>query len=390
MSSRKLLLAAITALALAAGGAFAIAATEDTGPTPPAKPLNQAVRDALRAPKIQGVTARVEFTNNLLDAGAVPSGTRGPLIDGAQGRVWVARDGRFRLELQSDGGGDAQITYDGRTAALYDPEGNTVYRFRVPAHKKDGKARNRHRGNGVPTIAAIQRVINRVARYVDIAGPTPGNTAGQPSYTVRVSPKRDGGLVGAAELAWDAVRGVPLRAAIYARGSSDPVFELAATNIAYGPISASDLRATAPPDAEVVNVRKPNGRRGERPVEGLARVQRQLSFPLAAPSKLAGLPRRSVTLIEKSRRQKGALVVYGRGLGAIVVAQFPAKAEKPDPEDGDRDRDEFPTVSIDGVDGQEIATALGTVILFERNGVKYIVGGSVEPAAAEAAARGLD
>ena len=43
-------------------------------------------------------------------------------------------------------------------------------------------------------------------------------TAGQPAYTVRIAPKHDGGLLGAAELAWDAARGVPLRVAVYAAG----------------------------------------------------------------------------------------------------------------------------------------------------------------------------
>ena len=37
----------------------------------------------------------------------------------------------------------------------------------------------------------------------------------------------------------------------------------------------------------------------------------------------------------------------------------------------------------------ELATALGTVLRFDRGGVRYTVIGSVPPAAAEAAARAL-
>jgi negative regulator of sigma E activity len=47
------------------------------------------------------------------------------------------------------------------------------------------------------------------------------------------------------------------------------------------------------------------------------------------------------------------------------------------------------TVSIGGVKGQELDTALGTVISFSRSGVDYTVLGSVPPATARAAARGL-
>jgi len=49
----------------------------------------------------------------------------------------------------------------------------------------------------------------------------------------------------------------------------------------------------------------------------------------------------------------------------------------------------LPKVSINGASGQELDTALGTLLRFERNGVQYIVVGSVPPAAAVAAARGL-
>ena len=50
---------------------------------------------------------------------------------------------------------------------------------------------------------------------------------------------------------------------------------------------------------------------------------------------------------------------------------------------------DLPTVSIDGIQAQELATPLGTVVRFERGGVAYAVIGSVPPATAEAAARAL-
>ncbi len=49
----------------------------------------------------------------------------------------------------------------------------------------------------------------------------------------------------------------------------------------------------------------------------------------------------------------------------------------------------LPTVSIDGIQGQELATPLGTMVRFERGGVEYTVLGSVPSATAEAAARDL-
>jgi hypothetical protein len=49
----------------------------------------------------------------------------------------------------------------------------------------------------------------------------------------------------------------------------------------------------------------------------------------------------------------------------------------------------LPTVSINGATGQELDTALGTMVRFTRRGVAYTVVGSVPPAAADAAARAL-
>ncbi len=49
----------------------------------------------------------------------------------------------------------------------------------------------------------------------------------------------------------------------------------------------------------------------------------------------------------------------------------------------------LPTVSINGHSGQELATALGTVVRVSSGPVGYTVLGSVPPTAAEAAARQL-
>jgi hypothetical protein len=101
-----------TALALALGG----------GPTPPPKGLADAVHDALAgadAHPIEGVSARIQFTNHLVEGASLASGSNGeagqlassPLLSGASGRLWISKDGRVRMELQSEKG-DSQILYD--------------------------------------------------------------------------------------------------------------------------------------------------------------------------------------------------------------------------------------------------------------------------------------
>jgi hypothetical protein len=124
-------------------------------------------------------------------------------------------------------------------------------------------------------------------------------------------------------------------------------------------------------------------------IEGPDAVQSKVDFKLAAPASVAGLPRQGVRLLQHGD-ESGAVVVYGKGLGAIAVIE--QKAGKQGQRQGGGDRDEqlrVPQVNIDGATGDELATALGTVITFERDGVAYTVAGSVPPQAAEQVAREL-
>jgi hypothetical protein len=396
-STRRLLTVLACAGVLATTAAIAQAALGGSSPVPSPKALAQAIDDAIGAPAPDGVTARISFTNNLLPSGSLP-GASSALTSGADGRLWLTKDGRFRLELQS-ASGDAQIAGDGKQITVFDGSSNTVYKATLPAEPADAQKREQAHGN--PTVAKIQQGLDRLAKLWTVSGAQPTSTAGQPTYTVRVAPKDDGGLLGAAELAWDAVSGVPLRAAVYAQGQSAPVLQLEATDISYGAVSDSDVATTAPSGAKVVDLspkastahadaRAHAGANTHAGVDGVDAVGKELDFPLAAPDKLAGLPRQDVHLVDFDGH-KGALVTYGKGLGAIVVLQHGADAAsaKPRSEGHGRHDAALPQINIDGTTGTELATALGTVVTFERGGVSYVVAGSVPPLAAENAARGL-
>jgi hypothetical protein len=119
-------------------------------------------------------------------------------------------------------------------------------------------------------------------------------------------------------------------------------------------------------------------------VRGVEAVQRRLDFPLAAPAELVGLPRRDVRLV-RSDDALGAVAVYGEGMGAIAFFQSAAQP----PPAGEKPPLRLPQVNVDGATGTELATALGTIVTFQRDGVSYVVAGSVPPIAAEKAARDL-
>jgi outer membrane lipoprotein-sorting protein len=403
-TSRLIALLASVVLIAAGGTAVAVAVTS-SAPKPPAKPLPNAIHDALGAPAVKGVTASISFTNKLIDDSSIQGGSA--LLKGATGRLWATKN-QLRLELQSgSGGGDSQLVVNERTWWAYDASSNTVYRGTLPAHKASKAGRHRA-DHGVPSVADITKKLNEAAKNAVLSGAIPSTVAGQAAYTVRVGPKHDGGLLGAVEVGWDAVNGVPLRAAVYAQGSNSPVLELSATDIRFGNVPASDFAVSPPANAKVVKVSQPSGaqtadakakatgakRRAHaaQKVRGVAAVKAAVPFKLSAPAKLAGLPRQDVRLLDWDGHP-AALVTYGQNLGGIAVIERQpgakgAKTAQPAKGRGDGEA-RLPTLSINGATGTELATALGTVVQFDRGGVSYVVIGSVPPQAAEAAARGL-
>ncbi len=361
----------------------AIASAVDSGPTPPAKPLAQAVHDALAAAQgthIEGVSANIQLTDHLLEGASLATGggegggglTSSPLVTGASGRLWISKDGRVRIELQSQKG-DTQIVYDGHTLILYDAASNTVYRYTPPAHEEQGAADTSPPSEGklgvaqpeiqhdsapasheVPSVANIEEAIAHLSQHADVSGATPTDVAGQPAYTVRVSPNEGGSLLGGAELSWDADNGVPLRAAVYSSNSSSPVIELAATEVSFGPVESSVFEITPPASAKV----------------------QELSFS-EDNNEGAAKP--------ASEGEKPKVTTHGKGPATIAVLESKAMgtAGKSESLEG------LPKVTIDGASATELRTELGTLLTFERSGVRYLVAGAVSPAAVEEVARGL-
>jgi outer membrane lipoprotein-sorting protein len=379
--SRLLLLCALV-VGLGAS-ATAIAFALGSGPTPPAKPLAQAVHDALGAAPVEGVSANVKLTNHLLEGSELASGNGGeagqlsqsPLLSGASGRLWIAKDGRVRLELQAEKG-DTQVLYDGHTVKVYDAASNTLYEYTPPVYKPasgeaihteispDGSSKlttivkpseeHASMSHEVPSVAKIEEAIAKLSKHANVSGATPTDIAGQAAYTARISPKESGSLIGGAELSWDAVHGIPLRTALYSSTSSSPVIELAASEISYGPVDDSVFEFKPPANAKVEEVELPRKNDAKRPDAG------------------AGSEHPKVT-------------THGDGITAVEVLESKAKPG----EKALQLPESLPKVKVGSTTAAELPTALGTLLGFERSGVRYLLVGAITPAEIEAVARGL-
>jgi outer membrane lipoprotein-sorting protein len=383
---------------IGAGAALALAA-RGSGPVPKPASLAAAIRGALGAKPVEGISANINFTNNLVDTSEI-QGTD-PLLTGGQGHVWASKD-LLRVELYGDNG-DPEIVVNHSSWWVYDPALNTVYEGKLPAHSNGSAKRSSARHEALPTVTQIQTDLNRLAAHLRISGAIPSDVGGQPTYTVKVSPRTEGGLLGQVQLAWDAVKGVPLRFAVYARGASKPVLEVAATNVSYGALPASDFDLKPPAGTHVANIATPatseasggtKTAKKHAAIRGVNAVAKQLSFKLTAPQRLDGLQRHSVGLLGTGTH-RGAFLLYGRGPGGIVVIEEPATGsgtQKVNLSTGSGDGARgitLPTVTINGASGQELDTALGTVVRFTSGNVTYTVIGSVSSKMADAAARAL-
>jgi outer membrane lipoprotein-sorting protein len=374
LSTRSILLIGVATALLVVGGTTIAIAAGGSGPVPPSKPLARAVHDGLAAPEPVGVTARIRFTNRLFPTGGLQGQVGSALVSGASGRLWVRDDGRGRLELQSTAG-DVQVVWNRKQVTVYDASSNTVYRAGLPA----SKARHRDR-TGPLSPAQIEDFLTQLGKHATLSGAVPSNVAGREAYTVTASPKDKAGLIDSIRVAWDAARGVLLRAAIFAKGSSKPVIALEATDISFGPVPDRNVDVAPPSGARPVEVpargSHESRRQGPEPKESVA-----AGFPITAPRTLLGLPRTAVHVVGEGR-SKTALVVYGEGLGSIVVAEQKAG-------DNGAQLNGLPEVRLDGATGHELTTPLGTILQWRRDGLTYLLAGSVPAATAHSAANGL-
>ncbi len=215
--TRRLLGVLAGTLATVAIGATIAIAAIGAGPVPRRESLVRAIHQGISAPAPTGVYARITFTDNLIDSGEIQGSD--PLLTGGSGRLWWTGH-HLRLEIQGDNG-DAQVVVNGRSFWVYDPAIGTAYEGTLPAAIPARSGVSHH--DSAPTLSQIQRTLGRLARHLVLSGADPQDIAGEPAYSVRVSPRHDNGLLGTVELAWDALHRAPLRVGLYARGDSTPV-----------------------------------------------------------------------------------------------------------------------------------------------------------------------
>jgi outer membrane lipoprotein-sorting protein len=376
---------------------------------------------ATRAQGTTAVSGDVAWSNDLLGSAssllslgnATPTGLSS-LLAGGSGRVWV-QDGKLRLEQQGQNGDFVAIA-NGATVWTWDSVTSTATRYALPAAK--GATSGASASMAAPSPAAGLDPTTAIAALISHLAPTAklsvaGQTtvAGRPAYRLKLTPTSAVTSVGSVMVAIDGQRWLPLRVQVFARGDGTPILSAGFTSVSFHRLSSS-LFTFSPPAGSTV-VRKafsmpslgasatgvaPRHTAAEHAVKPLTLAQAgtRASYLLTPSSTPAGFAFRGAFVtpaavkaakgLSAAQRaaaaalvgHRGALLVYGQGLGTVLVVEAKTTAAQDAQIQHELGRlSVLGGARVDGAPATRLQTALGSVVTFRRGDVRVVVVGLV-------------
>jgi outer membrane lipoprotein-sorting protein len=391
---------------------------------------------------VNRISGDVSWTNDLFGSAGVQLSNQGPaqspLLASGSGRVW-AQDGDLRFESQGSGGDQITVIDSGRHLAwTFDSSVNTVTKYRLPAGSAaGGEPASPATAHPLPSTTAtfgpaqIERGIQQMAPYAAVSITGTERVAGRAAYILQLTPTAKDTAFGSLRVAVDGETYVPLRVQAYAVGSGKPAFAFGFTRVSFGRIDAGLFSFTPPAGGKVTvqDLAKQAGandkgagstgatRAGSGGQPGaaghgkevkpltLTQARAEAGFTLLAPPASydatrpfagaqvvtqallaqltsvagpgAGAPSAASTS-HTGAPQHGALLVYGKGFGTIVLVETPATPSL------DKQLAKLPSLfkggSVAGQQAHTITTALGSVIVWKQSGLVLAAAGMVPSA----------
>ena len=387
-TSRLLAVLGLSLALCVAAAAGAVVASGGGGETPPPKPLAEALHDSLAGPPVDGVTARVTFTNKLFPSGAL-LGSAGPGADVGRLGAAVADERRARADraaveprrradrLEPDRGDRLRRLLQHRLQG--DPAAGGVERRGGEGHAADAGGDHRSADEGRRPRRAVRGDTDERRRDARLHRRSLAEAR-------RRAARGGGGLLGC--LARRAAASRDLRPGLLltrARADHERHLLRRRRRVLRRRRPAREREGRRSRAAVAREGRRCNRQRNARDRSGSGAGRRRLPHQRARHS-LVGLPRQDVRLVGDAESQT-VVVSYGQGLGGIVVAERKAPIASGDSASGALGG--LPAVSLDGVTAHELATQLGTIVTWQHADVSTTLAGSIPSAAAEAAAREL-
>ncbi|MBS2962231.1 hypothetical protein KGA66_04185 [Actinocrinis puniceicyclus] len=271
---------AIVATGAALAPQFAAAAPA----LPPISAQNLLVKVAQS--KVDTYSGTVALTTNLgLPALPNLAGGANPLslLSGTH-TLQVAANGpqKQRLALL-DSLSEYDMVRNGTQLWLYDSSHNSVEHAtmteRPGAHKPRPKAEELTKTPLTPQQAA-QRLLDALSPSTNISVDGTQSVAGRDAYTLRLTPKQSGSLIGEVTIAVDYQNGAPLQVAVYPAGSGTPAFEVGFTSVSFSAPGNAQFDFKAPKGATVQEMNQDTAKQAA-PSAGLGGLNAQTLKPQA-------------------------------------------------------------------------------------------------------------
>ncbi|WP_298228706.1 DUF2092 domain-containing protein [Gryllotalpicola sp.] len=187
-------------------------------------------------------------------------------------RVFVDGPEKQRLQLLGSWA-ETDLIHNGTSLWEYDSQAGSAAHLQLSSDASSAAHPDALPGGTALTPAqAAAKLIAAITPSTTLTVSTSDRVAGRAVYSLTLTPKTSATLVDHTTLAVDAFTGLPLSAAVYARGQSAPAFTTAFTSISYGAPAASVFDFT-PPAGTTVSQLTPmellSGLGGSAPPKGL-------------------------------------------------------------------------------------------------------------------------
>ncbi|MEU8333022.1 sigma-E factor regulatory protein RseB domain-containing protein [Micromonospora sp. NPDC048839] len=258
------LVPATAAVAVIGGGAAIGTFAAEAEPSLPPRTAAQLLVD-LQTSRLEGVSGTVVQRADLglpPLVGLIPGNDLTSVLTGTHTlRVWYSGPDRQRVALL-DTLGEQDVIRNGRDVWTWESRTNTA-RHRTLGDAETGRAAPEAR----PSLPATpQQAADLALAAIDpstqVSVGRSATVAGQDAYELVLQPRDEGSLVHQLRIAIDAKQHVPLRFEVLAKGSDQPAFEMAFTQIDYRRPEADQFTFNPPPGVTVTE------EKAERPAAG--------------------------------------------------------------------------------------------------------------------------
>ncbi|WP_051114169.1 LolA family protein [Actinopolymorpha alba] len=203
-------------------------------------------------------------------------------------KVWYDGPQRSRLALLGTLG-ESDIIRNGRDVWTWSSSSKSATHVVLPAKVKGRDPLPPEARSQLPQTPedAAKQALAAIDPTTKVTTDATTTVAGRAAYQLILTPRDTTSLVGQVRLAIDGAKHIPLQVQVFARGASEPAFQVGFTQITFGTPSADQFTFSPPPGTKVKQVTP-----GEH--AGLDHARKGAPHPNAKPGTAAGADRPQV------------------------------------------------------------------------------------------------